>query len=279
MTLDYVHVDVFADRPLAGNGLAVVFCDGWPGGGLMLEIAREFKQFETVFVSGGADGADARARIFTVDGELPFAGHPTLGAAAALHRRYGESVGGVWLGTRRVPVATERTAWGFRARMGQGEPVFLPPVAEALADWLVAAHGLDAGRRDRSLPVQVVSTGLAYALVPVTGALGDARIVTGELGERLAGIGADFAYLFRAEGLEARTWDNLGRVEDSATGSAAGPLAAYLVRHGRLKAGERAVIQQGAWAGRPGTLVAWLDQGEAYVEGDVALFAEGALTI
>ena len=81
----YFHVDVFSDKPLQGNGLAVVFppADG-VGSGDLLAMAQEFKQFETIFLYPQAPGR-ARARIFTVEEELAFAGHPVLGAAAVLH--------------------------------------------------------------------------------------------------------------------------------------------------------------------------------------------------
>jgi len=83
-----------------------------------------------------------------------------------------------------------------------------------------------------TLPLQVVSTGLPYLIIPVQSSLENVKVVTSELGQMLAEVGAKFAYILQVSQLEGRTWDNDGRVEDIATGSAAGPVGAYLIRHG-----------------------------------------------
>ena len=280
---EYAHVDVFTCRRLEGNGLAVVFCpEAFPAPVTMLEIAREFKQFETIFVSDVADGA-VEARIFTVDGELPFAGHPLLGAAAALHARLRPQEAEMpllfRLCAKAVPTVSQRTPEGFHVRMRQGAPLFLEEVRRADYAMLAEAHNLTPADLDPRLPIEVVSTGLPYALIPVRGCLGRARITIRDLEERLAGYGASYSYLFDSETLEARTWDNLGLVEDSATGSAAGPLAAYLCRHGLLKEKQTVLIRQGRYANRPGELHAWMEDGEAYVSGGVVSFARGSFTL
>lgn len=280
--VEYAHVDVFTDTVLQGNGLAVVFCGRFLDGARMLDLAREFKQFETIFVTG-IEGGEVSARIFTMDGELPFAGHPLLGAAAALHERHAPGEERLSLTFRltekQVPVVSERTHTGFHAAMRQGVPAFLGEVPAAELGWLLRSHSLTEGDLAPGLPVEVVSTGLAYVLLPVRGCLDRARIRVRDLEARIAAYGAAYTYLFDPDTLEARTWDNLGLIEDSATGSAAGPVCAYLVRHGRLCDGERIRIRQGRYANRPGMLTAWMERGEVYVSGDVVFFAKGTFTV
>ncbi|MDR0929901.1 MAG: PhzF family phenazine biosynthesis protein [Oscillospiraceae bacterium] len=276
---DYAQMDVFTANALEGNGLAVVFCDAFPPEAQMLALAREFKQFETIFLQPPQDGR-LKARIFTMEGELPFAGHPLLGGISAAHARYApDAPRGAYVADlpgQSVAVWCEKAPHGFTARMRQGRASFLGTIPAAEVPYFLAAHGLTEADLDPTLPVAVVSTGLPYLLLPVRGCLPRARIVVTDLAERLAAHGAAYAYLFDADTLEARTWDNLGLVEDAATGSAAGPLCAYLVREGRAAVGERLRIAQGACAFRPSFLTAWVDgAGEVYVQGDVVPFAKG----
>lgn len=279
--LQVAQVDVFAEAKLEGNGLAVVFDALDLSDALMLDIAREFKQFETIFL-GAYDGKTARARIFTMDGELPFAGHPILGGAAALHDRHcadAEMRLDILLAGKTVPVVSVRRGEAFSVEMRQGAPVFLvSPPRETWAA-LAATHDLSADDLDARFPLEVVTTGLPYLLIPVKNCLHRARIVVRDLEETLARYGAAYAYLFDVDALEARTWDNLGLVEDSATGSAAGPLCAYLVRHGALKPKETVAIRQGRYVNRPGVLRARMEAGEIYVSGDVHCFLRGTITV
>lgn len=281
-TYDYVHVDAFAEDHLQGNGVAVVFCDRLPDSGQMLEITREFKQFETIFLSGYTGGT-VNARIFTMEGELPFAGHPIIGATAALHDRFQSEKDTMelrfMLAEKQVPVSSARTEKGFSVRMQQGKPAFLGEIPDEDVAWILAAHNLSMRDWDVSLPIEVVSTGLPYVLIPVTGGLDRARITVRNLGERIAAYGASYTYLFDTRTLEARTWDNLGLVEDSATGSAAGPVCAYLVKHNRLVQNEPVEIHQGRYANRPGLLHASMVDGEVYVSGQAIFFARGSFTL
>lgn len=103
------------------------------------------------------------------------------------------------------------------------------PLADRDATRFAGALGLG-GDDLHGLPMQVVSTGLPYLIVPVSTGLDRARIVAGDFEERLASVGAKF--VFDPEQREGRTWDNAGAIEDVATGSAAGPAAAFLVAHG-----------------------------------------------
>lgn len=250
--LPFVHVDVFAARPYGGNSLPVFLDAGDLSAPQMQAITRELRHFEAVFLTP-TDRADVHeARVFDLLDELPFAGHPLLGAAAALHeatpgtrRRRWEFI----LASRRVTVATDRTDNGWRATMDQGRATILGE-AENCAE-IAAAFGLHPQDLDPGLPIEVMSTGLAYLIVPVTGnALRRARPrkdITG----LVDAAGAQFAVLLDDTGPEIRHWNNDGLLEDVATGSAAGVIGAYRLRHGRARSGERCVLHQGRFTGRP----------------------------
>lgn len=286
LPLPYRHVDVFAARPFAGNGLAV-FPDarGLPGP-LMQQLARELNQFEAIFLEIDGPSRWVRARIFTVDEELPFAGHPVLGAAAVAHQEaLPEAEHVVWtfgLGERGVLVESWRAPHGFRARMDQGVAQFGPPLTAAQAVPFLAGLGLEPGDAHTTLPLQMVTTGLPYLIVPLRRRFGEARIRVAGYEAMLASVGAKFVYLVDPAVPEGRTWDNQGLVEDVATGSAAGPTGAYLVRHGLRPANAVIAIQQGARGGRPSELRVMVvpegDQLRVTVEGDVVPVAQGEFT-
>lgn len=251
-------VDVFTERPYAGNGLAVFPEAEGLTAGQMQSIAAELRQVESIFLERTGDPGRVRARIFTPEEELPFAGHPSLGAAAVLHE---ESPDGgpeaAWrldLTGRTVPVTTRRTAAGIHAEMEQGIATFLPPLDPREAPPFHDALGIPPALRHPALPLQTVSTGLPYLLVPVAGDLGAVRIGRPGFEALLATVGAKFVYVLDVDRREGRTWLNDGVVEDPATGSAAGPAGAYLVRHGVAPAGVPIRIAQGARAGRPSEL-------------------------
>ena len=133
-------------------------------------------------------------------------------------------------------------------------------------------------------PLQIASTGLPYLLVPVDRDLDAARIKKPEFEKQLARFGAKFVYVFDVNRKEGRTWDNDGRVEDIATGSAAGPAGAYLVAHGLVSSAQTIEISQGRFVGRPSILFVVAqkdDQGRINVKvaGDASLFARGQLDI
>ncbi|MBK8006159.1 MAG: PhzF family phenazine biosynthesis protein [Gemmatimonadetes bacterium] len=222
LPLPYRQVDVFAARPFAGNGLAV-FPDarGLPAP-LMQQLARELNQFEAIFLEIDGPSRWVRARIFTVDEELPFAGHPVLGAAAVAHQEaLPEAEHVAWtfgLGERGVLVESWRAPHGFRARMDQGVAQFGPPLSAAQAAPFLAGLGLEPGDAHATLPLQMVTTGLPYLIVPLRRRFGEARIRVAGYEALLATIGAKFVYVVDPEGPEGRTWDNQGLVEDVATG-------------------------------------------------------------
>jgi trans-2,3-dihydro-3-hydroxyanthranilate isomerase len=287
LRLKYHHVDVFSSKPLSGNGVTVFQLQKALPTVVMQELTREMRQFESIFVLQKGKSTKVRAWVFTMEEELDFAGHPILGAAAALHKEtmaHARKVSWIFqLNKKSFPVQTLRQASHYRVEMDQGvcdlgamlSPQESIPFLEALN--LRRDHLLD------KFPLQIASTGLPYLLVPVNKDLDAARILKPEFEKQLARFGAKFVYVFDVNRKEGRTWDNDGRVEDIATGSAAGPAGAYLVAHGLANPGQTIEISQGRFVGRPSTLFVVAqkdDQGQISVKvaGDASLFAKGQLT-
>jgi len=279
--LKYFHVDVFASAPLGGNGLCVLLPEKPLESGLMLKIAREFNQFESVFIFPQNGGGVYPARIFTTEEELPFAGHPVLGGAAVLHRVFGkgreQTEIAIGLAGRILRIESVREKDIYAETMNQGAPLFLGAADRSRIADLAQALGLGKENIDENLPAEVVSTGLPYLLVPVREGIGRARIAGEGFTDFLAEFGARFVYVFDPQTLECRTWDNTGRVEDVATGSAAGSLCAYLVRHGLKKEGEIIRISQGRYDGRPCQIEGRVMNGETSIRGKVTHFASGTV--
>lgn len=251
----YLLLDVFAERPLEGNQLAV-FADGSGlDAGRMQAIARELRLSETVFLLAPEGTGDARARIFTPAVELPFAGHPVLGTGAALAaaRGYQEVVVETGAGAIAVELSA-REGPALTASMRQPIPTW-EPVRKP--EPLLAALGLTSSR----LPVERYCNGPRHVFVAAgspqeVGALDPDLRAVQEL-EPDSGVSC-FA---GANGrFKARMFaPGLGVPEDPATGSAAGPLAVHLVRHGWAASGERVEIRQGEELGRPSLLVCEAD--------------------
>src|SRR5690348_5917946 len=255
--LPYRHVDVFAREPFSGNGLAVFPDAGKLGARFMLRLTQELRQFESIFLGATAEPGVFDARVFTVEEELPFAGHPALGAGAVLHEvqapGYDAATFVLALPAGQVRLDSERIGQGaYRVAMEQGRPTFGRMLREDEEAPFLDALSLEPEHRSGHLPLEVVSTGLPYLIVPVTpNGLARTRIRAADFEDLLEKIGAKFVYVFDAEGLEGRTWDNAGAVEDIATGSAAGPTGAYLVRHRVVEAEKPFVLRQGRFIGRP----------------------------
>jgi PhzF family phenazine biosynthesis protein len=150
-----------------------------------------------------------------------------------------------------APVTTERHEGWFSATMEQGVPTFGEIASPDLRAEYATALSVTLDDLDETLPLQMVSTGLPYLLVPVRHGLERARIAHPAFEALLGRIGAKFVYVFDPRSCEGRTWDNAGLVEDVATGSAAGPTAAYLVRYGLAKPAMETVLAQGRFVGRP----------------------------
>ncbi len=284
MSLAVTWLDVFAVEPLSGNQLAVVHDADGLSDARMLALARETGLSETTFVQEPCAGGDYRNRIWWPRGELPFAGHPSLGTAVAVaHRRGERSVRYVQetpAGLQPIDVdLAERPDLPARASMLQEPAVFGPwlepgPVA--------AAVGLEAGDVDRELSAQVVSTGVPHVLLALRDV--DAlercapdRAALTALLERSAATTL-YAFVASAPAGHARArafFDSpRGVVEDPATGSAAGPLCAYLDRHADC---ERVTVEQGAEVGRPSRLEAHVEGDRVRVAGDVYVIAVGEL--
>lgn len=276
--LKWTHADVFCAAPLTGNGLCVFHAAEDLSDENMLRLTQEMRQFESIFLF--EEEAGTRARIFTVEEELDFAGHPLLGAAAVLHHNAGGDESRRWrlrLNKRAVDLTTRRRdARFFDAEMDQGVATWGDDAEGALRQSVLEGLGLAESDLVPGLPLAMVSTGLDYLIVPVTAeGLARVRIRVDDLEARLAAVGAKFAYLLDTENREGRTWDNLGAVEDVATGSAAGPAAAYLQRH--CAAPGAIILQQGRFTGRPSELRVSIDpeSGGITVGGGVAVLAEG----
>ena len=246
---------------------------------LMQALTVELRQFETIFLTPTHDLRRFRARIFAMEEELDFAGHPVLGAAAVLHEARnagGEAVWTIALSGQDVTVESRKTAVGYETIMHQASPAFGPPIVSGEVGRFLTAFGLRAADRDSALPMQMVTTGLPYLIIPVTAAgLEHGRIQVDNLETRLGSVGAKFVYLLDARGREGRTWDNFGRVEDIATGSAAGPAAGYLVKHGLAQADEEIIIRQGRFVGRPSDMRLRVSDGGVLLTGDVRMIASG----
>lgn len=286
----FVQVDVFTSRPLEGNALAVFTDARGLSPAEMQAIARETNLSETTFVlpdPAAPPGAPVQVRIFTVGEEVPFAGHPTLGTAFALRgeRRAREVVLALAVGA--IPVRFEDREGGTFGEMHQRDPVF----GQVHARGEVArALGLSEADLDDAAPVQTVSTGLPFAIVPLRSldALRALRVDWSRADAYLAGTDARFFYLVSREtedpgcGLHARMIFYGG--EDPATGSAAGCCAAWLVRHGLAAPGETFVLEQGAEVHRPGRIVVRAggdrdDVADVHVGGHVVEVARGELAL
>ena len=248
----YVLADVFTDRPLAGNQLAV-FTDARDLDEVtMQELALELGLSESVFVLPPREGGTVRIRIFTPRNEIPFAGHPCLGTAFVLGAPLQLSVIALETGSGIVPVELERDESGriVYGRMTQPVPTVAP---YERAGEMLAALGVETSE----LPVEVYDNGVrhAYVALPSREAVATLKPDQNALAEldlvgALACAGAGTSWKVRM----FSPLDGVG--EDAATGSAAGPLACHLGRHGLVPWGEQIEIEQGTEIGRPSTLYA-----------------------
>ena len=253
----YVLCDVFTSERLKGNALAVFTRATGLSDALMQAIAREMNLSETVFVMPATAGAHARLRIFTPTRELPFAGHPVLGSAVVLGGPLQAEV--VRLETGRGLVDVRLSREGARIVFGwMRQPVPTVAAWDAQVE-LLAALGVTRA----SLPIELYDNGARHLMVKI-----ESELAVAELSPDLKALERVSAGIsvFAGEGTEYKTRmfaPALGVAEDPATGSAAGPLAWHLVRHGALDPGVTVRLAQGAEVGRPSTLY-------ARVEGDAA---------
>ena len=276
-SLRYVVADVFTDTPLTGNQLAV-FTDGRDVDDVTMQtLAREMNLSESVFVLPPEAGGHAAIRIFTPKNELPFAGHPVLGTAFVLAQPL--QLGEIRLETKAgiVPVGLER----------EGARIVFGRMQQPIPDWEPFAEAEELqeilGVRSQ-LPVELYHLGPTHVYL--------------ELGSEaeVAGLRPDFGALerfdtgincFAGSGTRWKTRmfaPGSGVAEDPATGSAAGPLAIHLARHGRIAFGDEIEISQGAELNRPSKLYARVDGSAERIErvevgGSAVIVARGEFKI
>ncbi len=285
MNLEYLHMDVFSRTPYRGNSLPVFPDASGLSAAQMLCLTQELRHFEAIFLEPTPQANTVRARVFDLSGELPFAGHPVIGAAAALHYTSGRVEPQTWrieLPGKVVSIATERTEHGYTGLLDQGMPQFLGVVPER--DRFARAFDLLPGDLHPDFPLEVISTGLRYLILPVrAGVLEHARI-RNDITKQLHGANAQFAVLFDEAALEIRHWNNDGLLEDIATGSAAGTVGAYCLHHGLVRGGELFILKQGRFTGRPSVLRVQPEGTSEAVQtvkvgGDVVLVGRGMLEV
>jgi len=262
--------DVFTTKRLQGNSLAVFFDGRGLSDSEMQAVAREMNLSETTFVLPRERKVEqesgVRVRIFTVQEELPFAGHPTLGTAFALRAESRVQEITLQLNVGKVPVRFQDVDEGPAfAEMTQMDPVFgLQHDRGTLAN----ALGVSPDNFDASLPVETVSTGLPYTIVPVKSlaVLQKLRVDLGRATAYLEKSDAKFFYFVSRETvdpaarLHARMLFYNG--EDPATGSAAGCAAAWMVAHGICESGQRVLIEQGIEMMRPSRIFVRASRGD-----------------
>lgn len=258
-TLSVVQIDVFTANPLEGNALAVVL----DGSGLsdvqMQAVAKETNLSETTFILPRDAATERergiRVRIFTVQEELPFAGHPTLGTAFVLRGTGGAEQVRLDLNVGTVPVRFEdqggKPAFG---EMTQNDPKFLTRHNHAE---VARAIGLKESDLDSSLPIETVSTGLPFTVAALRSleTLRDLRFDPSCGAKYLAASGGKFFYFVSRETVDPNARLHARMIfyngEDPATGSAAGCAASWMVAHGVAQSDERVLIEQGVEMKRP----------------------------
>ena len=269
-TYEFVQLDVFTQTPLAGNPLAIFPDARGLNNADMQALAREMNLSETTFIFPRDVATEARdgknVRIFTVEQELPFAGHPTLGTALYLYasepnpKEAAEII--LDLKAGKIPVRFTATSENHEQRvdgqvfgeMRQRDPEFETPLSR---DEVARVIGIADDEISQEWPIQPVSTGLTFTIVPFRNrqTLSDLKFSYIQAAEFLKKSGANFFYFLcperRVGRLEARARMFFYGGEDPATGSAAGCAASWMVRHGVAKNDEQVVIRQGIECRRP----------------------------
>lgn len=274
MRQKFYQVDVFTDRVFGGNPLAVFVGPGDMNEATHLEIAREMNLSETTFVYPPENPkADFKVRIFTPGKEIPFAGHPTLGTAHILWE------------TEKISSASESVILELNAGLVKvtrsQENLFmdqpLPDFGDLVGavDQVAEALSIDPSEIDSRFPLQIVSTGFPALYVPLTSLSAIQRVELNftVLREILGGV--DMIYVFTGETREPESTVHsrafapfIGIPEDPATGSAAGALGAYLVRHkviGNLDS-SAIVIEQGFEMSRPSKIRVSVGQSDGKID-------------
>jgi trans-2,3-dihydro-3-hydroxyanthranilate isomerase len=254
----YVVADVFTETPLTGNQLAVFTDARGLDTETMQALTLEIGFSETVFVLPPEQGGTARIRIFNPKEEMPFAGHPVLGTAFVLGAPLQRGVVELETGVGPVAVTLERDGQGALVFGRMSQPV---PSVEAVDEGAVlAALGVERSE----LPVELYDNGARHLVVtlvdvPAVSALAPDLAAVGALG--VTGLNAVAGA--REHWRSRMFWAN---GEDAATGSAAGPIACHLARHGAIAWGDEIVIEQGVEMRRPSLLHARADGRDGTIE-------------
>ncbi len=257
---DFVQVDVFTARPLEGNSLAIFTDARGLSDAEMQALAREMNLSETTFVLPRAAEVEreqgVRVRIFTVAEELPFAGHPTLGTSWVLRSSRGSGSQVLLdLNVGRIPVTFAGDSFG---EMRQRDPEF---GSRHAADDVARATGLEIADLADDVPIQTVSTGLPFTIVPVRrlDRLQKFSLHWPRAAEYLERNRGGFFYFVCRETVDPAARLHARMIfyngEDPATGSAAGCTAAWMAMYGVARSGESAIIEQGLEMRRPSRIV------------------------
>ncbi len=258
----FVQLDVFTSRPLEGNQLAVFTDARGLSDDEMQKLARETNLCETTFILPREEAVERseghKARIFTVNEELPFAGHPTLGTAWYLrqHCEAEEIVLDLKLG--KIPVRFEQREGLLFGEMRQAEPQFGRMHSHAE---IAKALGIATADLDESLPIETVSTGMPFTIVPFRSLAPLQKLSIGwnQMAPYLATIGNPaFFYFVSRETMNPEATLHARMIfyngEDPATGSAAGCCTAWAVKHGVLAPQAQGLIEQGIETRRPSSI-------------------------
>jgi trans-2,3-dihydro-3-hydroxyanthranilate isomerase len=266
---DFAQVDVFAERPLEGNALAIFTDARGLSSDEMQALARETNLSETTFILPRAPEIErecgVQVRIFLTTEEVPFAGHPTLGTASWLFLNHPifRSANEITLDLGVGPISVRFTPpqsseIGVFGTMRQNDPIFGESI-DSLDDRAALANALNLSVEDLdpTLPAQVVSTGMAFCIVPLRALEVATRLRIAAQNSRtfLDRIGAKFFYCIApANANSGAQWHarmQFDAGEDPATGSASGCTIAYLVRHGLVHSGQQIIMEQGIEMLRP----------------------------
>lgn len=261
-TYSFVQLDVFTNRPLEGNQLAVFPDASGLSDDEMQKLARETNLSETTFILPREPAVEQRdghkVRIFTVNEELPFAGHPTLGTAWCLYQQAPASEVVLDLKVGKVPVSFEQRDGQLFGEMRQVDPRFGRNHSHATVAGIL---GIPVAELDESLPIQSVSTGMWFTIVPFRSlsTLQNLKASWHQMESYLRGLGENSFFYFVCRDtlnsdatLHARMIFYNG--EDPATGSAAGCCTAWAVRNDVLASGQQGLIEQGIETRRPSLL-------------------------
>lgn len=270
-SVEWAQMDVFAERHLEGNMLAV-FPDGTALTSLEMQaLSRETNLSETTFILPRTEAIERKegiaVRIFTTQEELPFAGHPTLGTASWLWLHHPRLRGAdeivLDLAVGKIPVQFTKPKageLGIFAEMQQRDPDFVQVLHDP--DGIASALGIDASELAKDVPIVTVSTGMPFCIVTLASieTLSRLRVPLDRAERYLRWHGSKCFYVIApvdsATGASWRARMQFYNGEDPATGSAAGCCIAFLVKHGLAKSGERVVIEQGVEIQRRSRIVA-----------------------